>query len=234
MADVEATSRAVIEVARAGGKVADSMGRSIDAGKELGEFLTGSALKQIPRAVVSILGGDWIIGKQVENIIGIQARIHGLARDRGLKLDPSTLPWRVKLEAIRGMADEEDESLQNLWARLMVQSMRDDDKRMILDRIIVDTVRRLSPLSARMLEIISDEKAKKIDLKRRKLVFLFSEIQGIEASEAAVIMDHLTQLRCVQHRRLSEKDHSTSITALGSKIIQLVNAQKSIFDHKSK
>lgn len=218
----EAASRAITEVAKAGGQVAETLGKGIDAGRELGEFLSGSSLKQIPRALISLLGGDWIIGKQVENIIQIQAKVHQLAREKGLKLDPQTLPWRIKVDAIRGMADEDDASLQEVWADLLVQAMRSDDRRKELDRIMIDVVRRMSPLSAQLLRMTHRQKSHGESLKRGKLVHLFSVERRIDIGESAIVMDHLTQLRCVQHLPAKGGDHSTAITALGRKILSSI------------
>lgn len=219
MIEIESTSRAAAEVAKAGGKIADFGGKSIDAGVEIGRYLSGSSIKTIPRAVISLLGGDWIIHKQVENIIKIQAKIHQIAADHNLRLDPETLPWRIKMEAVRGMADEDDKFLQEKWAEILVGAMRDDNKRLEIDRIVIDVFKRLNPLSARLLVFVGDEKSGGNRLRRRKLVAAFSEQEDIRVKHAAMVMDHLTQLRCVQHLPASKNDHSTSISTLGKELI---------------
>lgn len=224
MSEIEVSAKAVEEVAKAGGKVSDAFGKSVDAGRELGHFLSGSSLKQIPRAVVSLLGGDWIIGKQVENVIRIQSRVHKLATENGLELDPESLPWRIKVEAIRGMADEDDDFLQEKWSQILVAAMRDDEKKSELDRITLDVFKRLTPLSARLLVFTSTFKKPGEKRLRSAVVISFSQEEGIPVHNAAMVMDHLTQLRCVQHLPVSEKEHSTTVTALGREIAARLSA----------
>lgn len=230
MSEFEQSSKAVIEVAKAGGKISDAVGKAVDAGAEIGRFLSGSSLKEIPRAIVSLLGGDWIIGKQVENIIKIQTRIHEIAHENNVRLDPESLPWRIKVETIRGIADEDNEFLQEKWSNLLVLAMRDDDKRKELDRITLDIMKRLTPQSARLLVHIfylrtdRDSGEKRL---RSSTVRSFSEVEGIPVSDAAIVMDYLTQLRCVQHFPISKKEHFTSVTALGREMAQRLGANSS-------
>ena len=220
MSDLEPTSRAITEVAKAGGKIADTLGKGIDASKEVGEFLSGSSLKAIPRAIVSLLGGDWIIGKQVENILLIQARIHELARENRVQLDADTLPWRIKVEAVRGMADEDDDFLQQKWSTLLVTAMRSDEKRKELDRIILDIFKKLSPLSARLLIFVLQQENDGAKLIRGDLARTFAKQERIPIQNAAMVMDHLTQLRCVQHLPSTKTTHATTITALGREMTE--------------
>ena len=223
MSEIEEGSRAIAEVAKAGGKIAEAVGKGIDAGQEVGEFLCGSALMHIPRAIVSLLGGDWIIGKQVENIIKIQKRIHDLARESGAQLDPSSLPWRIKVDFVRGMADEDDLDMQELWAKLVLNSMRADDARKEIDRITLDVVRRLSPHSARLFGYIQDMKRKGQKLTRSSIVQSFSEQSDLPKERVAMLVDHLTQVRCIQHRPIENNQHITTITALGRNILEAVS-----------
>lgn len=221
MNDLLPDSKAVAEVAKAGGKISDTVGKGVDAGTELGRFLAGSSLKSIPRAIVSILGGDWIIGKQVENIIKIQHRIHETALERGLQLDPQSLPWRIKVEAIRGMADEDDEVLQQEWANILISAMSKEEKFGALDRLVLDTFKRLSPVSARMLLFVAKASVSGTGrLYRGKVVRDFSDSEDISLHDAAMTMDHLSQLRCAQHHPVLDKDHITSVTALGRDLVR--------------
>jgi hypothetical protein len=219
MSEIEEGSRAITEVAKAGGKIADAVGKGIDAGQEIGKFLSGSSLKQIPRAIVSLLGGDWIIGKQVENIIKTQKRIHDLAIENGIRLDPSTLPWRLKVEFVRGMADEDDDTMQELWARLVVNATREDDLKKDVDRIAIDVMRRLSPQSARLFIAIRDMKQSSEKLTRTSIVRSYSATASLPKERVAMLIDHLSQLRCIQHRPIGGGQHATSITALGRSIL---------------
>lgn len=118
------------------------------------------------------------------------------------------------------MADEDDDFLQEKWSQLLISAMRDDDRRKELDRIVLDTMRRLTPQSARLLIFINDRKKSKIPLIRRTIVIDFSNKQNVESHNSTMIMDYLAQLRCVQHTPSGKNDHLTSITTLGRAMIE--------------
>ena len=217
-------SSAEIEVSKAGGKIMDQVNQGVDAAKQIDHFLSNSGVMAIPRALVSVLGGNWIIAKQVENVIKVQKKLHEFAEKEGVRLDPEDLPWRIKVDIIRGISDEDDANLQDMWSRLLLTSMRDDKKQKDIDRIVVDAVKRLTPQSAQLLEYTHRQFKGNRKVWRGEVVRGFAEEYNYSKVDTAMFMDYLSQVRCIQHTVDDDKnDHRTRMTTLGRMIMELTS-----------
>ena len=67
---------AEIEVSKLVGSLCKRLVKVWTPQSKLMNFYLNSGVMKIPRALVSLLRGNWIIAKQIENVINVQKRLH--------------------------------------------------------------------------------------------------------------------------------------------------------------
>jgi Abortive infection alpha len=118
----------------------------------LGGFLK-ETFGTVPRDLVGLLGGDWLKVRRLENI----ARIAEKARERleARHVDAPEPPrLSILLPLLVAAADEEDDELQDIWARLLAAAA-DPTRARLVRLAFVDTVKNMDPLDVLVLQRLS-------------------------------------------------------------------------------
>lgn len=198
---VTESAKAVQEVAKTGGKI-------IDAGSALGKWL-GHVLGTIPEDLVGLTVGDPLYYLRVRRAIAFLEKTREKLERRAIT---NTKPIRDKLllPTVQGASEESDETLQDLWVNLLANAM-DPDTDVELQEVFIETLRRLDPLDA----LILNHYANGPYPTPNKEPYFTSEVAklfGVRATRAQAAAHHLEQLRCLDHRRAGVV---YAITALG-------------------
>jgi abortive infection alpha-like protein len=137
-------SRATEEVAKASGKV-------IDAARELGGFLS----KYVGGSVEQAMGivEDKLKYLRWERQIRLVERANQFLTKRGLSQPSRKVPLQVAIPLIQGGSLEEDDSLQDRWAALLVNAA-DASSNTEVRRAFISILEDLTPLDALLLEKI--------------------------------------------------------------------------------
>jgi hypothetical protein len=141
------------EEAKAAKALADASGKAIDAGREFGGFIStyvGGALEQ----AMGIFE-DKLKYIRWERQVRLMERANALLAERGLDRPTRKIPLQVAIPLLQGGSLEEDNSLQDRWAMLLVNA-GDASAEAEVRRAFVSILEDLSPLDAIVLEKIYD------------------------------------------------------------------------------
>lgn len=94
-----------------------------------------------------------VAGTRVRRMLGIvDQQLEAAA------IGPTAIPERVAVPVLEAVALEDREEMQELWAQLLVASA----KGLPVDAFFIDIVRKLDPLSSRVLAVVVDAEAASI------------------------------------------------------------------------
>jgi hypothetical protein len=138
-------AKAVQEVAKTTGKLAEVAQR---AGAFIASII-GDAATELGLGL-----GDWAALVRYKNLCRIQDKVEAIHRQRALEGKALVqVPPRLAIPLLQHASQEDDESLQNLWAGLIVNAT-DPEKIFNVDRLHVNLLSSLEPLDARVLAFL--------------------------------------------------------------------------------
>ncbi len=139
------------EEAKAVQEVAKTAGKAIDASRELGGFLA----KYVGGPMEQALGivEDKLKYQRWERQVRLMDRAELFLSERGLNQPTRKLPLQLAIPLIQGGSLEENDSLQDKWAALLVNAA-DASMKIEIRRAFVSILEDLTPLDALVLEKI--------------------------------------------------------------------------------
>jgi hypothetical protein len=138
---------------KAVGEVAKASGKAVDAGRELGGFISkyvGGPLDQAMGIVE-----DKLKYLRWERQIRLMERANEFLTERGLQQPTRKVPMQIAIPIMQGGSLEEDDLLQDRWAALLVNAA-DESSDAEVRRAFISILEDLSPLDANVLEKIYD------------------------------------------------------------------------------
>lgn len=135
--------------------VADSakvVGKIIDVVTGVVSYLA-EVVGDIPKNLVGVWGGDKLRERRIRNITLLEAETRAFltSTDEARLSFPSP---SVMIPLLTAAADEERETLRTMWAKLMANTVIDGGTK--VRREFFETMRRLEPADAMILDVISD------------------------------------------------------------------------------
>lgn len=144
MSDIEETSKAVQEVAKTTGKV-------VDASEKLGSFIARFVCGSLEQGVGIV--EDRLRYMRWERQVRLMKRADDFMLEAGLSKPTRPLQLKFAIPLLQAASLEEDDYLQDLWAKLLVNSANSSSE-IEQRRTYIDILERLSPLDAKILQKI--------------------------------------------------------------------------------
>lgn len=139
-------AKAVQETGKAVQGVTDLLGR-------VGTWMSG-VMGTIPRDFVALVAGDRLnalrMRMQLEHLDSVRRKWEEILKRRDIESVEPIGP-KLAVPAFEAIADESDETLQGLWARLLANAM-DPNRDVQLQRILIDTLAQFEPIDAVIFE----------------------------------------------------------------------------------
>jgi hypothetical protein len=125
------------------------LGREIvGAGRDAGGYLA-DILGDLPKDLLALLIGDKVKIRRVENIFKLWDEAKERLAEQGIE-EPAPANLKLALPILAAAADENNEDLQDLWARLLAAAMNPDPSKQ--GRLgFTDALKQLDPLDAKVL-----------------------------------------------------------------------------------
>jgi hypothetical protein len=142
---------AIKETAKAVQEVAITTGKAIEATQGFGRFVErfiGGTLEQTMGRLE-----DNAKFKRWENRLKLQQKAEALLKDYSLPEPSRPLPLKLALPYLEASSLEEDDTLQNLWAALLVNGTSAESG-VDLQRPYINVLENISPLDAKILQAI--------------------------------------------------------------------------------
>jgi hypothetical protein len=148
----------------------------------------------VPEDVVALVAADRLralrLQKQLEHLDSIRRKQEEILNKRGVE-EPEAIGLKQAIPAFEAMADESDETLQELWARLLANAM-DPNRDVNLQQIFIDTLKKFEPLDALTLE-----KLNTLATSKKEAATIREEIPGnVRASRIQLSLDRLVKFEC--------------------------------------
>ena len=141
------------ETAKAAQEVAKTTGKGIDAGRDLGGFIArfiGGPLEQASGIVE-----DKLKYMRWERQVRLMNKTDKFLREQGLDVPTRTVPMKVAVPLLQAASMEEDDELQDIWARLLVNAANAESG-VDVTRAFVSILEDFGPLEAQVLQAIYD------------------------------------------------------------------------------
>lgn len=139
------------EESKAIGEVAKTTGKIVDAGRELGSFLSKFAGGPLEQGMGIV--EDWLRQIRFENQVKFMGRTNDLLKQRGLSGSTRRVPLKIAIPLIEAGTLEDEESLRDLWAALLVNAA-DASSTVEVRRSFINILEAMTPLDASILETL--------------------------------------------------------------------------------
>lgn len=167
----------------------------------------------VPEDVVALVAGDRLqalrLQKQLEHLDSIRRKEEEILRRRGIE-NPRPIGLKQAIPAFEAMADESDEALQDLWARLLANAM-DPNRDVELRTDFIDVLHKFEGLDALVFKLHADM----TDNARQTIKYMAKE-QVLRITQVAMSVDHLVRIGCLQ--RVTGRVDLFKPTALGEEL----------------
>jgi hypothetical protein len=101
-------------------EIAKTTGKAIDAAREAGGFLARFIRRPVEQA--SGIVGDWLTYVRWERQQRLMDRSNEFMKERGVAVPSRAVPLKIAIPIMREGSLEEDDELQDIWARLLVNA----------------------------------------------------------------------------------------------------------------
>lgn len=142
---MEEESKAVQEIAK-------TTGKAIDAASKLGGFLSkvlGEPFLELGEAF-----HDWAKFYRYENLLKIQDKVNEIHQKRKIEGKTIPIPPRYAIPLIQSASQENETSLQMMWARLIANAT-DPGKKIDIKKIYIEILSALEPIDVLILDRLS-------------------------------------------------------------------------------
>jgi Abortive infection alpha len=146
-------SEAIKETAKATQEVAKTASNAIDAGREMGGFISrfiSGPLEQTAGIIEDKL--KYIRWERRQRLI---KRSEEFMREQGLSKPNKPIPLKNAVPLLKYATLEEDDTLQDMWARLLVNGTNDSTG-INIERSYIEMLAQISSLEAQILKTIYD------------------------------------------------------------------------------
>ena len=139
------------ESAKAVQEIAKTAGKAIDAGEKFGGFISRFISGSLEQGVG--IFEDKLKYMRWERLQRLMRRAEEFMSNQGLEAPSKPIPLKLAVPLFQAASIEDDDSLQDMWARLLINSTSIESG-IDLNRVYIDILERLTPLEARILERI--------------------------------------------------------------------------------
>lgn len=174
---------------------------SVEAIRELCHW-GGKVMGTIPEDFLAFLIGDRLRFRRIKNLIRYREELGGQTAKEPTPISPS-----IAEPLFEAAADETDETLRGLWARLIANALN-PGKSHLVRRSQIDLLKQFDPLDAVVLQHyarnssdIADDRAQ--GTPNVMLISYIASAIGSNSNEVEVSLLRLTKLECLEQRTQS-------------------------------
>jgi hypothetical protein len=144
-------SNAITESSKAGQEIAKATAQAIGAGEKLGAFVARFISGPLDQA--SGIVEDRLKYFRWERQLRLIRQSEEFMRSIGMDGPTRAVPLKIAIPLLQGASLEDDDALQDLWAKLLVNAA-DADNPVTIQRMFIDILENIGPLEARILVAI--------------------------------------------------------------------------------
>lgn len=134
--------------AEAASEIAKTLGKGIDATREAGKFLAPMIRRPLEDAIG--ICADWLAYARWERQLRLMQRAKDFMHEQGIEAPTRQLPLNFAIPLLQAATMEEDDYLQDAWAKLLVNAI-DADSGIEMRRAYISILENMTPLDAAIL-----------------------------------------------------------------------------------
>lgn len=139
------------ETAKAVQEVAKATGKAIDAGEKFGGFISRFISSPLEQGIG--IFEDKLKYMRWERQVRLMQRAEQMMKELGIAAPTRAIPLKLAIPLFEAASLEDDDYLQDLWARLLVNAAN-GSSRINLQRAFISVLEQITPLEAAILEKI--------------------------------------------------------------------------------
>jgi hypothetical protein len=224
MSEIEASAEAVKAVA-------ETTGKAIDASRDLGGFLS-----RIIGGTLEELGGmlhDTVRFRREVRLLRFHQRFEQLRAEAGIASPIKPLELKAAIPLIQAASLEEDDELQDMFARLLVNGT-DPESGIEARRTLVTILQDFGPLEARLLKALCDAPSGPLNVRTAGLPDRYlggteEEQKMVPPVNIEVALWNLVRLGCIEPVALwggGTSVASVSVNALGHALMDACTVRR--------
>lgn len=220
------------EEAKATKEIAKATGKAIDAGRELGKFISKFIAGPLEQGIG--IFEDKLKYMRWERQVSFMEMASKTLANRGLTVPNRTVPMKIAIPLFQAAIVEDDDDLQSIWANLLVNAA-DKDSGVEVTRNFVSILQDISFVEVQILEKIysiteaPDDAFWTRDLPERVLTERPVEDIGGPKEEIALALSNLCRLGLLDSAILASGARSmiaVGQTVLGKKLYEACTANR--------
>lgn len=137
--------------ARAAEEIAKSVGTAIDAGREFGKFIAPYIRRPLEQAIG--IFEDKLKYMRWERQVRLMVRSKDFLRELGLEAPTRAVPMKIVIPLLLAASLEDDDELQDVWARLLVNA-GDADRKIEIRRLHISILEDLGTLEVQIINTV--------------------------------------------------------------------------------
>lgn len=161
----------------------------VKAARDSGAYLA-DIFGDLPRDLMGLLIGDRVKARRIENAVNFAKKLQERLEDQTAQ-EPPSLKFAIPILA--AAVDEENEGLQDLWARLLATAM-DPARRDQMRQAFVETVKQMDPMDVLVLGVIPNA----MESAWNNGLGPLSTAISCEQDEVRVSFENLAKLNCIR------------------------------------
>ena len=196
------------EVAKATQEVAKATGKGLDTANQMGRFV--ARFISVPLEQGMGIFEDKLRYARWENQVRFQRKAESLLKELGLSMPTRPLSMKMAIPLLQAASLEDDDFLQDLWARLLINGANANSG-IEIQRLHIDILERVNPLEARIIQAVYRNRpeantdgfwTKSLpDSVEPALVLSQGDVQEAPAPDICLALTHLEQLGCLDVER---------------------------------
>jgi len=143
--------KAITETAKAAQEIAKASSKAIDAGSKFGGFIARFISGPLEQGVG--IFEDKLKYMRWERQQRLMARAEKFMKEINLESPTRAIPLKIAVPLFQGASLEDNDDLQDIWARLLVNAANENSG-IDMKRVYIDILERLTPLEAQILSVI--------------------------------------------------------------------------------
>ena len=144
-------NQTAIESAKAAQEIAKATGKAVDAAREAGGFIARFVSGPLEQGVG--IFEDKLRYMRWERQVRLMQKVDELLEELGFKGPTRAVPLKVAIPLLQAASIEDDDSLQDKWANLLVNAANANSG-VEIGRAYVEILQQISPLEAKLLDAV--------------------------------------------------------------------------------
>lgn len=183
-------SEEIKEIAKAAQEVAKFGQVSVAAPQDAGSYFSKYFSETV--AELGLTLRDSVAGYRIRNMISVMQKTDKALSEAGINTTFSKISGRNAIPLIEAISSEDNDTLQDIWAKLIANTVTAKDSDGVMTRVLIDTIRRLEPIDVSVINSFF-----KVEMGRSRLQFYNMNIEEFSPLSLEEVVASLARMSAI-------------------------------------